>query len=346
MIKQAFRRTEEVAALGSRLHAAIRAPIDINQTQILLDASIGIANSVNDGQDMEVLMTRSDQAMYQAMLRSDTHICEFNADLDRKTHERKALIEDLRQAIPKGQLELVFQLQNSVETLRPVGFESLLRWNHPERGRVPPNVFIPLAEETGLIQEIGVWVLRTACQTAATWPHPFSVAVNVAPQQLVQSSFVEHVSDILLETALPPHRLELEVTESSMIDDQDNTQRVMHELKAMGLRIAMDDFGTGYSSLATLQAFPFDKIKIDRSFVTDVHKHAQRAAIVRSTLLLGAALDIPVLAEGVETQEELDFLQAENCASVQGFFFGKPMSTAEVDTLMASLPLAEARAAG
>jgi len=131
-----------------------------------------------------------------------------------------------------------------------------------------------------------------------------------------------------------------------MIDDQDNTQRVMHELKAMGLRIAMDDFGTGYSSLATLQAFPFDKIKIDRSFVTDVHKHAQRAAIVRSTLLLGAALDIPVLAEGVETQEELDFLQAENCASVQGFFFGKPMSTAEVDTLMASLPLAEARAAG
>jgi EAL domain-containing protein (putative c-di-GMP-specific phosphodiesterase class I) len=254
--------------------------------------------------------------------------------MDRQSKDRLLLIHDLRQAIAADQFELVYQLQNDLKTLDPVGFEVLLRWNHPTRGRVSPDEFIPIAEETGLIREIGHWVLRTACLEAASWVRPYQVAVNVAPQQMVQPSFVEDVMDILLEAGLSPERLELEITESSIIDDQAHTLKVMHQLKTYGVRIAMDDFGTGYSSLATLQTFPFDKIKIDRSFVQDVHKNAQSAAIVRSTLLLGSALQIPVLAEGVENKDELTFLQSENCASVQGFYFGKPMSQQEMRAIV------------
>ena len=335
-IKHGYRRTGELDAFAQRLHALIIEPISLDNAQISLGASIGIANTVDDGADLEALVVKSDQAMYRAKSMTDSHICPFNAEIDRQNSERSQLVNDLRRALTNDEFELVYQLQNTLTTLEPVGFESLLRWNHPDRGRVPPDAFIPLAEETGLIREIGLWVLRTACAEAVSWSRPFSVAVNVAPQQLVQPSFVEHVADILHETALEPHRLELEITEASMIDDQAHTLKVMHQLKAMGIRIAMDDFGTGYSSLATLQAFPFDKIKIDRSFISDVHISEQRAAIVRSTLLLGAALKIPILAEGVETEEELQFLKAENCASVQGFYFGKPLMLSEVRALMAA----------
>jgi len=217
-----------------------------------------------------------------------------------------------------------------------------LRWNHPTQGRVSPGQFIPIAEETGLIREIGLWVLRTACAQAATWPDNFSIAVNVSPQQLVQTSFVDQVAMTLDETDFPPERLELEVTEASIIKDQIRTLRAMHALKSMGIRIAMDDFGTGYSSLSTLQAFPFDKIKLDRSFITGVHENHQRAAIVRSTLLLGSALGIPVLAEGVEQEEELAFLQAEGCAFVQGFYFGMPKSLDEAQAITCVKGLAKA----
>ena len=246
--------------------------------------------------------------------------------MDRRSRDKTQLVHDLRLALQNNEFELVYQLQNTLETLAPVGFEVLLRWNHPTRGRVSPDEFIPVAEETGLVRDIGAWVLREACREAAQWDHPYSIAVNVAPQQLVQPSFVEDVMDNLFETGLDPQRLELEITEASIIDDQAHTLKVMHKLKELSIRIAMDDFGTGYSSLSMLQTFPFDKIKIDRSFVQDVHKDAQRAAIVRSTLLLGAALDIPVLAEGVEVEDELSFLRAESCTSVQGFYFGQPLT--------------------
>jgi len=279
---------------------------------------------------------KSDHALYRAKKQVDAHACSFNAEIDQKNQEKLLLINDLRNAVKNGELELVYQLQNAINTLEPIGFECLLRWNHPTRGRIPPNEFIPLAEETGLIRDIGLWVLRSACQEAVKWPRPYGVAVNVAPQQLVQPSFADYVSNILNETGLPAHRLELEITEASMINDQSHTLQVMHELKDLGIHIAMDDFGTGYSSLATLQAFPFDKIKIDRSFITEVHLNDQRAAIVRSTLLLGAALDIPILAEGVETQQELAFLETEKCSAVQGFYFGKPLSLAELRNFMKS----------
>jgi len=333
-IKHGFRRHEEVVALANRLHAAIIDPIHLDQTDVILGASMGIATTVDDGFDLNGLVRKSDQAMYRAKALPDCHVCTFNADIDRKNQEKAVLTNDLRNAAANGQLALVYQLQNSISTLEPVGFECLLRWNHPVHGPISPSVFIPLAEETGLIRDIGLWVLRTACETAARWDRPYTIAVNVAPQQLVQPSFVEQVADTLFETGLAAHRLEIELTEASMIDDQDHTLKVMHKLKELGVRIAMDDFGTGYSSLATLQAFPFDKIKIDRSFITDVHLDEQRAAIVRSTLLLGAALGIPVLAEGVETQQELTFLTDEKCNSVQGFFFGQPMSLSELNELL------------
>ena len=329
-LKRNFRRVDQVTAFAERLHALIVEPIDTATVSLSVGAAIGIATSIEEGRDLDNLLHRSDLAMYRAKSEPECHICLFTAEIDQQSHDRLVLINDLRNALEGDQFELVYQLQNNLTSLEATGFEVLLRWNHPVRGRIPPDEFIPIAEETGLIREIGLWVLRTACSEASDWKEPFSVAVNVAPQQLVQPSFVEHVADILMESRLPPERLELEITEASIIDDQVHTLKVMHRLKDMGIRIAMDDFGTGYSSLATLQAFPFDKIKIDRSFVQDVHDNDQRAAIVRSTLLLGAALEIPVLAEGVELEDELAFLKSESCNAVQGFYFGQPLSRDEM----------------
>lgn len=324
-IKRNFHRIGQVMAMAERLHCLIIEPIDIGTVATKIGASIGVATSFEDGRDMREIAGKSALAMSRAKEDPSANIALFSLEMDQQSREKVKMIGDLRLACARDEFELVYQLQNDLSSLEPTGFEVLLRWNHPIQGTISPTVFIPIAEETGLIREIGLWVLRTACREAASWDKPFKIAVNVAPQQLAQSTFVEHVSDILMETGLNPARLELEITEASIIDDKAHTLNVMHRLKAMGLRIAMDDFGTGYSSLATLQVFPFDKIKIDRSFVKDVHKDHQRAAIVRSTLLLGEALNIPVLAEGVEYEEELLFLQKENCQSVQGFYFGRPM---------------------
>ncbi|MBM7066983.1 bifunctional diguanylate cyclase/phosphodiesterase [Actibacterium sp. 188UL27-1] len=325
---------EAVLAFAEHLHSLIVAPIDIAQVSSMVGASIGIATSLDDGRVLRDLLCKSDLAMYRAKTEQTGDICFYDAQMDEQSRDTLLLIQDLRHACARDEFELVYQLQNDIRTRAPIGFEALLRWNHPTRGRVSPADFIPIAEKSGLIREIGLWVLRTACAEAASWPEPFSIAVNVAPQQLVQPSFVEQVSDILMETRLAPERLELEVTEASIIDDMAHTSKIMFELKAMGIRIAMDDFGTGYSSLATLQAFPFDKIKIDRSFIQDIHKDEQRAAIVRSTVLLGTALDIPVLAEGVEVEAELDFLRAESCTSAQGYYFGKPLSLEDMRAMV------------
>ncbi|WP_375699306.1 putative bifunctional diguanylate cyclase/phosphodiesterase [Pseudophaeobacter sp. TrK17] len=325
-IQVGFRCIEEVLSFAKRLHAAIVEPIDLEEVSLRVGASIGIATTLEDGRDAAQLLHKSDVAMYRAKSETDRPICLFDEEMGRINRNKMQLVHDLRRALENDEFELVYQLQNRLETLAPEGFEVLLRWNHPTRGRVSPEEFIPVAEETGLVRDIGAWVLREACREAAQWDYPYSVAVNVAPQQLVQPSFLENVMDNLFETGLLPQRLELEITEASIIHDQAHTLKVMHKLKALGIRIAMDDFGTGYSSLSMLQTFPFDKIKIDRSFIQDVHKNPQRAAIVRSTLLLGDALDIPVLAEGVESEDELIFLREENCTSSQGYYFGLPMA--------------------
>ena len=329
-IKTNFRRMEEINAFAERLHGCIVEPVEIAGNMVAVGASIGIATTIDDGDNLRELLHKADLAMYRAKSGKGSYICHYNAKIGQQSEDRLSLIKDLRTALDNDEFELAYQFQNDIKNGDVVGFEALLRWNHPTRGRVSPASFIPLAEETGLIRPIGLWVLRAACAEAATWSDPYTIAVNVAPQQLVSPSFGEAVADILMKTGLPPNRLELEITEASIIDDEVHTLKVMHSLQDMGVGIAMDDFGTGYSSLAMLQAFPFNKIKIDRSFIEDIHIKPQRAAIVRSTILLAEAFGIPVLAEGVEKVEELNFLRHNHCDTVQGYYFGKPMSVAEL----------------
>ena len=243
--------------------------------------------------------------------------------------DRRLLEQDLRRAIPQGELSLVYQPQKDIRTGNVVGFEALLRWHHPVRGEILPNDFIPMAEETGLIFQVGEWVLRSACREAATWKQPLTVAVNVSARQIHSELFATTLHNILFETKLPPQNLELEITESTLIRDLARALSTLRLVKALGVRIAMDDFGTGYSSLSNLMAFPFDKIKIDASFIRSVNANDQAATIVRAVLGLGRGLRLPVLAEGVETHAELVFLQRELCDEAQGYFLGRP---SEIDS--------------
>lgn len=321
---------DDAREFAMRLQTAIGEPLYLGMSDLKLGVSIGIATYPDDGDQLETLQQYSDLAMYQAKGQSRSKIEFYDNEIEQRRREKQALMGDLSKAIDREELFLHYQFQNSIVSHAIIGFEVLLRWRHPERGLIGPNVFIPLAEETGLIKDIGMWVMRTACQEAATWDQPYPIAVNVSPQQLIEPDFVTQVLAILDDCQLAPERLEVEITEATIIQDQDNALAVMHKLKSMGIRIAMDDFGTGYSSLSTLQAFPFDKIKIDRSFVHNVHQSRQNAAIVRATLLLGGALDVPVLAEGAEVAEEIAFLAGESCDAVQGYFFGKPMPVDDV----------------
>ena len=342
--KSGFSDQSDIMEFSKRLSKQVTQPILHEDLCLQLGVSIGIAMAPSDGTDVGTILDYSDIAMYRAKQAGDNTICRFEAQMYDEDRARSALKADLRTALDDHQFELQYQLQNDIKTHAPVGFEALLRWNHPVHGRVSPDRFIPIAEETGLISAIGLWVLRTACIEAASWSQPFRMAVNVAPQQLIQPTFVEHVADILMESGLQPERLELEITEASIIHDHAKTLAAMHQIKAMGVRIAMDDFGTGYSSLATLQTFPFDKIKIDRSFVTNVHTDDKRAAIIRATVMMCSAMNIPVLAEGVEYAEELAFLNSENCNEVQGFYFGKPLTQDEMRAITVTAPTAARQA--
>jgi len=238
--------------------------------------------------------------------------------------DRRLLEHDLRNAIAREELKLVYQPQKDIRSGKMIGFEALLRWKHATRGEVSPVEFIPIAEDTGIILQIGEWVLRTACREAATWTEPLTVAVNVSAVQIHNANFAHVVHEVLFETGLTPGRLELEITETALVRDLNRALATLRHIKMLGVRIAMDDFGTGYSSLSNLRAFPFDKIKIDRSFIKSVNVNDQAAAIVRSVLGLGRALNLPVLAEGVETVAEFEFLETELCNEVQGYLLGRP----------------------
>jgi len=221
-------------------------------------------------------------------------------------------------------------VQTSVSTGEICGYEALARWNHPEHGQVPPSEFIPIAEESGIILMIGEWVLRTACRQAASWDRPYKIAVNLSPVQFAHADLAKLIHSILLETGLSPARLELEITESTIIADKSRTLHVLRQIRTLGVTIAIDDFGTGYSSLDTLRSFPFDKIKLDRSFMSEVERSIQAKAIVRAVLALGKSLEIPVLAEGVETNHQLEILRTEGCDEAQGFFLGRPKPVGQI----------------
>jgi diguanylate cyclase (GGDEF)-like protein/PAS domain S-box-containing protein len=308
--------------LAETILEALRAPGDAGETHIA--TSIGIALCPDDAKDRHSLLTHADTALYRAKNEGRNTYRFFEARMGVEVRERRLLEHDLRHAIARDELRLVYQPQKIVQSYAVSGFEALLRWKHPTRGEISPAVFIPIAEETGSILQIGDWVLRTACREAASWTKPLKVAVNVSAAQLYNSSFVQELHQILLETGLPPRRLEIEITETALVRDFNRALATLRQIKALGVAIAMDDFGTGYSSLSNLRAFPFDRIKIDGSFIKSVNSNEQAATIVRAVLGLGRGLGLPVIAEGVETGAELKFLQDELCTEVQGYLLGRP----------------------
>jgi predicted signal transduction protein with EAL and GGDEF domain len=307
---------------------------------VVVGASIGIALAPGDGEAADVLLRNADMALYRAKAegRGTSHF--FEPEMDRRIQARRSLELDLRKAFVNGEFELFYQPLINLGTNEVSAFEALLRWHHPERGMISPAEFIPLAEEIGLIVPLGEWVLRQACMQAATWPCDIKVAVNLSPAQFRSRGVVQAVMSALAHSRLAPHRLELEITESVLLGETDANLATLHQLREIGARISMDDFGTGYSSLSYLRSFPFDKIKIDRSFVRDLVERPDCVAIIRAVTGLGASLGIATTAEGVETAEQLDRLRLEGCTEVQGFLFSPPRPASEIAGLM---PAAKAK---
>ncbi len=313
-----------VGRVAESILETLRAAGENPETDAPISTSIGIAICPDDATDRNALLSHADTALYRAKHEGRGTYRFFEASMGAAVRDRRLLEHDLRTAVTRGEMRLVYQPQKDIRSGRIVGFEALLRWKHATRGEVSPVEFIPIAEETGTILQIGEWVLRTACAEAATWTEPLTVAVNVSAVQIHNANFAHVVHEVLFETGLAPARLELEITETALVRDLNRALATLRRIKMLGVRIAMDDFGTGYSSLSNLRAFPFDKIKIDSSFIKSVNINDQAAAIVRSVLGLGRALNLPVLAEGVETTAEFEFLEAELCNEVQGYLLGRP----------------------
>ncbi|WP_145924895.1 putative bifunctional diguanylate cyclase/phosphodiesterase [Syntrophotalea acetylenivorans] len=327
----------DVATVAKKVLSLLVQPISLREHQLFLTASIGISLYPNNGEDVSSLMRQADRAMYQAKNKGGACFSFFSAEDDDLVEERLFLENDLRQAVDRHELLLHYQPQIDLESGRLVGVEALVRWQHGQRGMISPGAFIPLAEETGLIVPIGEWVLRAACIQGRKWQQsgmpPVRVAVNISTWQVRQPDFVDMVEGILDESGFDPQLLELEITESAVMDNVQEAVRILNIFQQRGISLAMDDFGTGYSSLSSLQRLPLSKLKIDRSFIREVTSNANDAALTSSVIALGRTMGLGVVAEGVETEEQLDFLQRMNCAQVQGFLFSKPLPANEVSTL-------------
>jgi diguanylate cyclase (GGDEF)-like protein/PAS domain S-box-containing protein len=324
-------------ALATRLTAAFASDIEIDGHAIRVGLTVGIGIYPQDGADAATLVANADAALFRAKSEARGSIRFFEISMDKQLREKRALQEDLRTAVLRDQLMLHYQPQARIDG-EITGFEALARWNHPRHGLVPPNTFIPLAEENGLIDALGEWVLRAACREAASWPRPLTIAINLSPAQFQHGDLPNLVHQVLLETGLSPKRLELEITEGVLIGDFTRAVATLRRLKNLGVRIAMDDFGTGYSSLSYLQSFPFDKIKIDQSFIANLGHSQQAATIVRAVIALSRGLDVPVAAEGVETEEQLKFLAGEHCNEIQGYLIGRPKAIADYAQLVGRQP--------
>ncbi len=320
------------AELAGRLLELLSAPVVYDGQELALGSSLGVSLFPDDGRTTESLMANADMALYRAKESGRGVYRFFKREMDDSIRERRNLARDLRQGIADEELVVHYQPLARATDGEVCGFEALVRWKHPTRGMIPPLEFIPVAEENGLIGPLGDWVLRRACADAASWEKPLRIAVNLSPIQLHNPALPSLVHEVLITTGLSPSRLELEITESALFKDYQRALDNLRRLKALGVRIAMDDFGTGFSSLSTLQSFPFDKIKIDKSFVENIHRHDRATVIVRAVLGLGRSLEIPVVAEGVETEEQIIFLRGENCTELQGYAIGRP---APIDTLTA-----------
>lgn len=345
VVQAGVARPEDAEELAQRIVGVIGDPYDLDGHQVVIGTSVGVAVAPGDGTAGEALMRSADTALYRAKADGRGVYRFFAPEMDARLQTRRMMELGLRRALALGEFELFYQPLLDLKTNRVSGFEALLRWRHPERGLIPPSDFIPVAEEIGLIVPIGDWVLRHACAHAGSWPIPVRVAVNVSAVQFKSARLVETVAEALAGAGLPADRLELEITESVLLQDNEATLSVLHRLRAMGVRISMDDFGTGYSSLSYLRSFPFDKIKIDRSFVQNLSQGDSAPAIVRAITGLGGSLGMGTTAEGVETQEQLSSLRAQGCTEVQGYLVSPPRPAVEVPGLLERLePCSEAAA--
>ncbi len=324
VVLNATESLEAANRVAQRLLQAFARDVAETSEAAVISASIGIASFPGDAQSAEQLMSAADMALYRAKQEGRGAYRQFEATMNDELRDRRLVANDLAGAAEAGQLELAYQPQVDLVAGDVTGFEALIRWHHPERGEVPPGIFIPIAEENGLILGIGEWVLRTACAEAVGWRVPLGISVNVSAAQIHNPGFARLIHEVLVETGLSPARLEIEVTETALVRDLIRAVTTLRQIRALGVRIAIDDFGTGHSSLTHLSAFPFSRIKLDQSFVRTFDRNPQSAAIVHAVVELGRYLGTPVVAEGVERREELAFLRAEGCATAQGFLFGHP----------------------
>ena len=326
-------KPEQAGSLARRLVEAIAEPFDLDGRQAYVGVSVGVSVCPSDGEDADTLLKNADMAMYRSKSEGRNTYRFFELAMDARLQERRLLELDLRRAVANEEFELYYQPQVDAQSEAVTGCEALLRWRHPTRGLVPPSDFISVAEEIGVIVPLGAWVIRQACHEAATWPRQIGVAVNLSSQQFKGMALVQTVVSALAAASLSPLRLELEITELVLLADSESTLATLNHLRSLGVRIAMDDFGTGYSSLGYLRSFPFDKIKIDRSFIKDICEKSDCSAIVQAVASLGAALGMATTAEGVETVEQLGQIRAIGCTEVQGYFFGRPRPANELPAL-------------
>ena len=320
----------DASHLAARILEAIAAPCDLDGHTVAVGASIGIAFAPADGEDPDALLKNADMALYRAKGEGKGTFRFFEAEMDARIRYRRSLELDLRTALDQGQIEVHYQPLVRLDTGEATGFEALLRWYHPERGMVPPGEFVPVAEETGMIRDLGAFVLRRACADAVAWPQPLTLAVNLSPLQFRSGNLLVVVEDALRRSGLAPERLELEITEALLLEKSAPVLATLHALRTLGIRISMDDFGTGYSSLSYLRSFPFDKIKIDRSFVRDIDANTDSQAIVRAIIGIGASLGITITAEGIETERDRATLAAEGCGEGQGYLFSGALCQADL----------------
>ena len=334
IVQTAVWNTDDVTGLIEGVFEAIREPFDCLGHQLTTDASIGVALAPDHGVDLDQILKNADLAMYAAKSAGRRTYRFFRPDMDAQVKARRRLELELRQAIAEEALEVYYQPSVSLTDNHIVGCEALVRWRHPERGMISPAEFIPIAEETGLVNQLGEWVLKTACAEAATWPADISVAVNVSPVQFRSGTLALKIAAALAESGLPASRLELEITEAVLIRDDEAALRILHQLRGLGVRIALDDFGTGYSSLSYLQRFPFDKIKIDRCFVADIAEPGGSSCIVRAVVDIAAERHMTTTAEGIETEQQRELLRGLGCSEMQGYLFSPPKPAAEIRPLL------------
>jgi diguanylate cyclase (GGDEF)-like protein len=336
IVQTGIKTPADAADLATRVFDSIRTPYACHGHQVTTDASIGIALAPQHGTDLDQILKNADLAMYAAKSAGRRTHRFFEPVMDAQVQARRVLEMNLRQAMSDGALEVYYQPCVSLQDNRITGCEALVRWRHPERGMVPPSEFIPIAEETGLINQLGEWVLATACAEAMTWPDEVNLAVNVSPVQFKSGTLALKIVAALAESGLPANRLELEITEAVLIRDDEAALAVLHQLRAIGVRIALDDFGTGYSSLSYLQRFPFDKIKIDRCFVNDIAEPDGSSCIVQAVVNIAAARHMMTTAEGVETPQQQELLRALGCTEMQGYLFSPAVPAADIRSVLLS----------